>query len=167
MRHLSPDPLTVAGGEAPPAVGRRVHCSLVQELADQARRLGPAQSAELLHKTPHQALFGAAQLGVVVPTQHGFDQGVLPGPAGSFELEMLTALKEPPDQLQASACCMANPIARSLPPLELGSLLSSRLQASCVDVTRTRIRTECRRPAKTRLRFGRLCGRADAQDASR
>ena len=36
-----------------------------------------------------------------MPTQHGFEQGVLRGPAGRFELDMLTALKERPDLLQA------------------------------------------------------------------
>ena len=91
----------VAGGKAPPAVGRRAHRALAPELADQARRLGPAQAAELLQETPHQALLGAAQLGVVVPAQHGLEQRVLRSPAGSCELDILTALQKRPDLLQA------------------------------------------------------------------
>ncbi len=109
----------VAGREAPPAVGCRAHRALAQELPDQARRLGPAQAAELLQKAPHQAVLGTAQFGIVVPAQHGLEQRVLRGPAGRFKLDILTALQERPDLLQAQGFGLLHDDSHR-PQLELG-----------------------------------------------
>ena len=58
-------------------------------------------------EAPHQALVSTAQLGVVVPAQHGLEQGVLCGPAGRFELDMLTALQERPGSAPGSRLLLA------------------------------------------------------------